>query len=63
MLIKTDKEGAEVIRDLCDVALRAGGMANLAIITRTLNSMDFPGKPVPKPEPEPKTKPDEDKKE
>jgi hypothetical protein len=55
MFIKTDKEGAQVIRDLCDVALRAGGMANLAIITRTLNSMDFPGKPVPKPEPEPET--------
>ena len=36
MKITADKEGVEVIRQLCDVALRAGGLHNLAAITPVL---------------------------
>ena len=61
MFIKADKEGAEVIKQLCDVALRAGGLSNLGVISNVLNSLDHPGKP--KPEPEPEIKPDKKKKE
>ena len=60
MQIKVDKEGAEVIKQLCDVALRAGGLSNLGAISRVLTCLDHPDKP--KQEPVPET-PDEDKKE
>lgn len=54
MQIKTDKQGADAIRALCDIALKSGGMANLAGITQVLACLDYPGRKMPiptKPEP------------
>lgn len=54
MNIKTDREGADAIRSLCDVALKSGGLANLAGITQILACLDYPGRKMPiptKPEP------------
>ena len=54
MQIKVDKEGAEVIKQLCDVALRAGGLNSLAGITQVLTCLEHPGKPKQEPVPETK---------
>ena len=50
MKITADKEGAEAIRKLCDIALRAGGMANLGCVN-ILNCLEHPDKPKPVPVP------------
>jgi len=55
MQIKTDREGAVVIRELCDIALKQGGLQSMAGITRVLTCLDHPDKPrnpVPEPGPE-----------
>jgi hypothetical protein len=54
MQIKADKKGAEAVRQLCDVALRSGGLANLAPITQVLACLDHPDKPKPEDEKNPK---------
>ena len=48
MKIQTDPEGRKAIEALCDVALKAGGIKNLAGITQVLTSIR-----MIKPEPEP----------
>lgn len=45
MQIEADKEGADLIRQLCDVALKSGGLANLAGITQILACLYHPDKP------------------
>jgi hypothetical protein len=49
MKITADEEGKEAIRQLCDVALRSGGLKNLAPITQvlkaTLDDVDKPSQP------------------
>jgi len=39
MKIEADKEGAIAIRQLCDVALRAGGLTNMQGVTQILNGL------------------------
>jgi len=39
MMIKTDRESAKVIQSLCDIALRAGGINNLAAVQHILRSI------------------------
>jgi len=39
MIIKVDKEGQKAIRDLCDIALRSGGLNNFAAIQYILRSV------------------------
>jgi len=64
MQIKTDKEGAEAVRGLCDIGLRHGGLNMVAGITQVLTCLDHPGKPKPEPVvPEKPEKPEEQKKE
>jgi len=63
MQIKVDKEGAEVIKQLCDVALRAGGLNSLAGITQVLTCLEHPGKPKPEPVVPEKPEQPEEKKE
>ena len=60
MQIKADREGASAIRELCNIALKAGGLVNLAPITQVLACLEHPDKPKPEPVPD---APDEDKKE
>ena len=62
MIIKVDKEGQSVIEQLCDIALKQGGIQNLKQINLTLQSMEL----LPEPEKEDKKEPDKkepDKKE
>lgn len=49
MQIKTDREGAEAIRGLCDCALKTAGLANLPIVTQVLAFLDHPGRTAPIP--------------
>lgn len=51
MQIKTDKEGTVVIKQLCDVALKSGGLSNLGGITRVLACLNHPDRPKPQPVP------------
>ena len=39
MIIEADKQGMEIIRQLCDTALRVGGLQNLPTINSVLTSM------------------------
>lgn len=39
MIIKKDKEGIAVIQQLCDIALKQGGLQNLQAINKTLASV------------------------
>jgi hypothetical protein len=58
MKITADQEGVQAIRDLCDCALKAGGLANVGCL-KVLQCLDQLGKPKQPitPEPErPKTK-------
>jgi hypothetical protein len=41
MVIKTDKKGQEAIQQLCDIALKTGGLQNLKGITTILNSIEL----------------------
>ena len=52
MQIKTDREGAKMIKQLCHTALLHGGMDNLAGVTQVLANLDHPDKPEPKIVPE-----------
>ena len=47
MLIKTDKEGREAVQQLCDVALKQGGLQNLNAINTILNSISDYTEPEP----------------
>ena len=47
MNIKADKEGKEAITQLCDVALKAGGLQNLAPITNILKAVSDGDKTEP----------------
>lgn len=38
MVIKVDEKGKEMIRQLCDIALKAGGIANLDGVVTILQS-------------------------
>ena len=49
MQIKTDREGAKIIKQLCHTALLHGGMDNLAGVTQVLANLDHPDKPKPEP--------------
>ncbi len=40
MKILTDKEGAEFIRELCSLALKAGGIQNLESVSKMINSIE-----------------------
>jgi len=61
MKIVVDQEGKQVLQQLCDIALRAGGLQNLQPINALLNLMQVenpapvvpPVLPIP-PKPEPK---------
>ncbi len=50
MIIKADKEGILFIKDLCDLALKVGGINNLNAATKLISSIE-----------EIKTKPNENK--
>ena len=39
--IKVNTETAKVIHDLCDVALKAGGINNLEVVSNLLNSISL----------------------
>ncbi len=41
MIIKADKEGVNVISQLCDIALRHNGIKDLQNITTVLNSIEL----------------------
>ncbi len=41
MIIKTDPEGKKLLENLCDVALRAGGIKNLQEVGRLLQSIEL----------------------
>jgi len=41
MIIKADKEGANVISQLCDIALKQNGIKDLQSITTILNSIEL----------------------
>jgi len=36
MIIKADKEGIQAVQQLCDIALKQGGLQNLAVIQSVL---------------------------
>ncbi len=40
MIIKVDKEGEKVLTDLCDLALRVGGLKNVNAVTQLLNTIE-----------------------
>jgi hypothetical protein len=40
MVIKVDAQGREMIKQLCDIALRHGGIANLQGVMMIVNSME-----------------------
>ena len=40
MKIKADKTGIEVIKQLCDLALKQGGLQNLNAVTQVLQSIE-----------------------
>lgn len=54
MILKVDKEGKSAIEQLCDVALKQGGLANFNPVGLVLNSIEII--------PEPKKKSDKKKK-
>lgn len=55
MIIKVDKEAQGLIKNLCDVALKTAGLANLEGVLAILNKMELlEEKPKPKPKPKPK---------
>lgn len=41
MKIKADKEGISFIKDLCNLALKAGGISNLNEVNKLLNSIEI----------------------
>jgi hypothetical protein len=48
MIIKVDKEGADLLQQMADVALKGGGLANFKPISVLLSSMEIiPNTPVP----------------
>ena len=48
MKVEVDEEGRKIITDLCDVALRSGGIQNLQAIINILNEIREE-KPMEKP--------------
>lgn len=46
MIIKADKEGAEMVRWLCDIGLKQSGIAGLKEIVSILNSIQLSEKTV-----------------
>jgi len=48
MKIAVDTEGQNVIHQLCDIALKQGGVQNLAAVTMILNSIQLLHKEEPK---------------
>ena len=63
MNIKADKEGKEAITQLCDVALKTGGIQNLAPITNILKAVSDGDKTEPKKVPVPDSVAEEDREE
>lgn len=55
MIIKVDKKGEDVIQQLCDLALKQGGIQNLNSVNTILNTMEV----IPEPEPKKSDKPKE----
>ena len=58
MIIQTDKEGKDVIEQLCDIALKQGGVSNLNQVNAILKSVVVAFMPVPpaiKEDPQPKS--------
>ncbi len=41
MIIKVDKEAQEIIQRMCDIALRAGGLANMQSVADVLAKMEL----------------------
>ena len=39
MIIEADKEGVEVVKQLCDIALKQGGIQNLKGVTEVLAAL------------------------
>jgi len=56
MKIVVDQEGKQVLQQLCDIALRAGGLQNLQPINALLNLMQVEN-PAPAVPPTPSTSP------
>ncbi len=54
MKISVDKEGAQVIQGLCDIALKSLGIQGLKDVTRILESVRVDEEPADKSEPPPK---------
>lgn len=48
LIIKTNKDGNEAITQLCDIALKYGGMKNMEGVSQILNSIQILEKPLPK---------------
>lgn len=47
MIIQTDEEGKKHIIDLCDVALKVGGLGNYKAVTSVLKSLEPVHEEVP----------------
>ena len=47
MKLKVDKQAATVIKSMCDMALKAGGLQNLKLVTEVLNAMVIEEDPEP----------------
>jgi hypothetical protein len=41
MIIKVDAEGNEIIKQLCDIALKTYGLSNLEGVTKILSSVEL----------------------
>ena len=41
MIIKADKEAGKILMDLCDVALKVGGMKNLNTINKIVDNINI----------------------
>lgn len=48
MIIRTDEEGQQAIVQLCDIALKTGGLKNLDSINTILNGVTLIQKQVPR---------------
>ena len=51
MLIKVDDQGREAIKQLCDVALKFGGLTNLEAVSFILHSVQVEKQEENNPEP------------
>ena len=56
MILKADKEGKSVVEQLCDIALKQGGLSNFNQVGLTLKSIELLPEPKKEPDKEPEPK-------